>query len=118
MSEIGQQLIEIVRQKAAENPGHVYQRPRQENGRFAPCQYVQEGGPGCIVGHALWDAGLINPLFEGNDHNFSPVYAIVDVLGLTIDPDEVDWLIKVQSRQDQQYPWGAAVERADSMCAL
>lgn len=120
MSDIGQQLIENVRAKAAEDPDFRYQPPTPQGS----CVYVYRGRPSCLIGHALWGAGLINRDFvrpevsvrgvvsRPNEEGFSD---IVSFLGLELDPLERMWLESVQAHQDDERPWGEAVEAADDM---
>ena len=123
MSAIGQQLIDLVRAKAAEKPDFRYRPPAGEG---ASCVYVYRRKPSCILGHALWDAGLIDREFQGrrvvqqsilgtvdspaNEEGFD---SIASILGLELDPIERAWLEQVQSEQDDETPWGLAVEAAD-----
>lgn len=111
MSAIGQQLIEIVRAKAAENPDFIYSPP---GGEDASCVYVHEGRPSCLIGHALWECGLIDGDFErrvgDNKQGFDD---IAPMLGLELGQDELAWLLGTQGAQDNSRPWGAAVRRAD-----
>lgn len=117
MSAIGQQLINIVRTKAAEDPDFRYRPP---GGSGASCVYVYRRRPSCILGHALWGAGLINREFQdqrsqgiefrANEDGFDSVSSL---LGLELDPMERAWLEHVQTEQDNETPWGRAVESAD-----
>lgn len=119
MSDIGQQLISIVRAKAAENPDFIYMPP---GGADDSCVYVHKGCPSCLLGHGLWDAGLIDASFErlrsdapsvlsrANEEGFDNV---VEILGLALDPVELVWLEAAQSAQDDQKTWARAVELAD-----
>lgn len=118
MSDIGQQLIRLVRAKAAENPDFRYQPP---GGRYYSCVYVHKSQPSCLIGHALWGAGLINAEFEhrGVDSQFlrkpnqDGFDAVQKVLGLELDREERAWLEQVQAEQDNEKPWGSAVQAAD-----
>lgn len=110
MSVIGENLIRLVRQYAAETPDRIYKAPDGPGGR---CVYVHEGQPSCIVGKALWSAGIIGPGYEFNDDNNKSIAQIFVRLGLALDKDEVDWLRNIQAAQDGQQPWGEAVEQAD-----
>lgn len=122
MSAIGEQLISIVRAKAAESPDFRYRSPL---GADASCVYVYNGCPSCLLGHALWDAGLIDTSFEhlqtekyprpglsgwANEDGFDEV---AEILGLELDPVEQVWLEAAQSAQDDQKTWGRSVELAD-----
>ena len=114
MTEIGQKLIGIVRAKAAENPEFVYVRPRHEDFRPGSCTYVRGAQPSCLIGHALWDADLIDSSFEQCGLNTVPITVLVHDMHLELDNLELYWLSGVQSYQDDGRPWGAAVEWADN----
>lgn len=113
-SVLGQQLIESVRKHAARSPRAVYLGPLDEFGN-TECVYVAHGQPSCIVGHALWDAGLIDAGFEDDGKNGSGI----DTLAAHWSPlealsrDETDWLGTVQGAQDAGYQWQIAVDEAD-----
>lgn len=114
MSELGETLIRIVREKASANPNFIYQPPREEGtGRPLACQYIRNGCPDCLIGHALFDAQLIDPSLEGLVSNHSTVIELLDYLGLQLEPVELRWIRNVQRAQDFQRPWGAAVGWAD-----
>lgn len=113
MSEQGQKLIEAIRVKAEANPAFVYSRYNEYH--QPACVYVADGKPSCLVGHGLWDLGLIDAEFE-NVPQFNEVS--VDGLAfewgpLNLDDAEIDWLRCVQARQDEHYPWADAVAWAD-----
>ena len=115
MTEIGQKLIGIVRARAAENPEFVYERQRTPAGNFGSCRYVLDGQPSCLIGHALWGAGLIDAFFEEHYCNTYPFRTLVHELGLQqLDDNERKWLISVQHHQDDGRSWGTAVEWTDN----
>lgn len=122
MSELGQKLIEKVREHAEAQPDFSYSPPDGQDG----CVYVNEGQPSCIVGHALWDNGLITAALESSDvemevgHettilNNVPVSHLLLHYGLSkeLTADEVMWLNKVQLFQDMGYTWSVSVSKAD-----
>lgn len=123
MSEIGQRLIEIVRAKAAENPDFIYEPP---GGSGHSCVYVYRGEPSCLLGHALWEAGLIDEKFEHrleelngltypqplNEEGFGD---IASALNLDLDAHERAWLENVQTHQDNERMWGTAPAVADDL---
>lgn len=111
MSSIGENLIRFVREKAAAHPEFIY-----DNSSL--CKYVAEGKPSCLIGHALWKAGLIGPYFERNDRNKVAFGHIAMHLGLSLDPAEMAWLRRVQFLQDSGNAWAAAVSGADKRCPL
>jgi hypothetical protein len=105
MSELGQKIIEGVRAAAAGRPDYIY--PKDGSG----CWYIRDYSPSCLVGHALWAAGLIDEDWRGDDYG-----AIADVVlheKWPLDEDEVHWLSTVQKNQDIGRPWGDAVAIAD-----
>lgn len=113
MSNRGQKLIKIIRDLAAEKPDFVYERPSL--GAFGNgCVYVHAGQPSCIVGHAMWRAGLIDHSFEAmadNRHGFGS-----HITGMkTLTDREVQWLEEVQGQQDTGAAWSDAVLNADNM---
>lgn len=112
MSLIGENLIRRVREKAAAEPDRVYQSPLPFEDDDS-CRYVHDGAPSCIIGHALWNAGLINSAFEWNQYNTDSVSALTGPLSLDLDKDELTWLADVQWLQDRDTPWGEAVAKAD-----
>lgn len=113
-SVLGQQLIESVRKQAAENPRRVYQGPLDEGGN-TECVYVASGEPSCIIGHALWQAGLVDAEFEDDGKNGSGIDSLVSSWPPLeeVSDDEADWLLMVQDSQDAGMPWNVAVYEAD-----
>lgn len=123
MSEIGQQVINAVRSKAAENPEFVYINPLGSNPDiFGPeefCVYVRDRCPSCLIGHALWNLDLIDASLE--EHGYNGV-AVDDLLAWLesagkiddLDSDEIKWLGNAQAAQDAQKPWGEAISFADN----
>ena len=110
MSVTGEKLIAHVRAHAAKSPAFTY---TPCPGPRAACVYVKEGKPSCLIGQALWDAGLIDASMEhecGNDYPFRDLAGYLD---LDICTEEKLWLIDVQNYQDQSYPWGECVVGAD-----
>lgn len=111
MSLIGENLIRLVRQFAATTPERVYVAPQGASGR---CLYVFDGKPSCLVGMALWEAGIIGPAYEHNAGNNKSIGEIFTRLGLALDENEANWLRNVQAEQDMMIPWGVAVMKADA----
>lgn len=111
MSANGQRVIEAVRAKAAEMPDYVYE---------GPCEYVGNGKPACLVGHALWSAGLIDEDWsaENRDINYVNIRGVNRHYGWGFDEAEVSWLLDVQHEQDTELPWGLAVNSADERAAM
>lgn len=111
MSELGQKLIAEVRRVAAENPDFIY--PRDISGGVKSCVYIKDGCPSCIIGHALWNIGLIDAKFKGDHMALSDIGHVILQYGWGIETGEIEWLHKVQQYQDQLNPWGQAVRYAD-----
>ena len=106
MSDIGEKLIEETRKVAAEDPYFIYQ------GR---CQYVIGGQPGCIVGKAAWNLGLIDATFEGVAANREGVDTLASELDLDLNSDQEGWLSRAQEWQDNGESWGDSVKYADGI---
>lgn len=117
MSDLGQKLIGIVRAKAAETPDFVYSTPLVNQQDDPPCVYVYNGCPSCLIGHALFEAGVITPSLESQTGNSKAFGQLTDELGLELDGDEAYWLRMVQRSQDTHLPWGESVKRADKWTA-
>lgn len=121
MTELGQKLIASVRAKAEANPNFVYDKVKRVVVPGIPpaesCVYVMDGQPSCIVGHGLWEGGLINAEFEYSPSNGDAVRHLIDDMDLDIDPVEASWINTVQYEQDRQTPWGTAVAIADAQHA-
>lgn len=113
-SVLGQQLIESVRKHAGRNPGLVYWGPLDEAGN-SECVYVAHGAPSCIIGHALWDAGLVDAEFEDDGKNGSGIDTLSELWSplASLSRDETDWLGTVQGEQDAGSEWQVAVDEAD-----
>lgn len=107
MSELGQKIIAEVRKAAEDRPEYVCPKV------FDQCEYIRDGGPSCIVGHALWNVGLINPSWEGDDWGDSSIKNVIAIEGWPLTIGEINWLSRVQESQDDGYPWGRSVARAD-----
>jgi hypothetical protein len=111
MSNRGAKLIQIIRDLAAENPDFRYEFVRRSNGTEG-CSYVHEGQPSCIVGQAMWRAGLIDASLERSMDNiagFSSLYPGMK----TLSESEVDWISAVQQYQDIGEAWAEAIRYAD-----
>lgn len=105
MTEIGQQIIKAVREAAARNPLHVHR---------GACLYVLDGKPCCLIGHALWDLGLISPSTEHTYSNDEGVVAFIEgTLGIMLDAAELQWLELAQTAQDKEMTWASAIREAD-----
>lgn len=106
MSELGAKLIEEIRNLAKENPE-----------RTAGCTYLDsDGAPVCIVGHAMFNLGLIDESAKQSDWNKSDFYILRfnGISGLDATDDaESRWIVAVQGMQDCGKEWGEAVEVAD-----
>ena len=106
MSELGQKLIAEVRKVAGERPDFI-----------APgdCVYVSDGQPSCLIGHALWNLGLVDENTEYRHLNDEGITAASAFLNLDIEGLEIDWLSEVQIYQDARFAWSDAVQRADEV---
>ncbi len=109
MSELGQKIIAETRKVAAGNPDFVYQKIS------GACKYVRNGNPDCIIGHALWNVGLIDADCPWDGYGVSSISNVIrDVdWGKGLDSDEVGWLSIVQDSQDTGYSWREAIAKAD-----
>lgn len=109
MSELGQRLIEEVRMVAAKNPDFVYDEPTDACGIGQGCAYVHNGRPSCLIGQAMWNLGMIDASLEDClDSNHCAIRFFPRIVA-TLDDDEIEWLTKVQERQDAKEPWGHCV---------
>lgn len=124
MSDLGKQLIETVRAKAAEQPDFVYRAPMVKSPLSGEehqggCMYVHaDGQPGCIVGHALFAAGLIDASLHENEANKKTINLLAHRLDLPVDHNELTWLSQAQKGQDAGHSWGKSVVGADSYAPL
>ena len=101
-------LVAEVRRLAAENPDATYFR------NASTCSYLHgtaAGGVGCIIGQAILaiDPDLRDFLRQVDGESIS---AISKRLGLSYGP-EIQWLSRVQFKQDCGNPWGKAVSLAN-----
>lgn len=113
MSELGQKLISLVRDIAEANPDFTYVPPLKviDASDANGCVYVHDGKPSCLIGHALWMAGVIDSNFEDRGCNTRAAYDLTRQYGVEV--EEADWLDSVQRSQDLGVPWGEAVPEAD-----
>lgn len=112
MSELGLKLIAETKRVAAENPDYIYKRDHRDGG----CHYVVDGKPSCLLGHALWNLGVIGADFtkrfdsDGNNAlDDLGIEFLLEELRLELDFEEINYLGQVQGRQDSGRPWGKAV---------
>ena len=116
MSELGEKLIAEVRRVAAVNPDYVYEE--------VSCAYVKDGKPSCLVGHALWNTGVIGPdsnldapiskgLYGKTRANYANFADLAPFLDLQLETCEITWLGDVQDAQDDGTPWDSSVRNAD-----
>jgi len=96
------EVVGAVRRQAAEHPE-----------KTARSCYIGQDGPSCIIGHALTDLGVgedtLIPL------NTDSITYLVSFLFPTVarSPQIVEWLQRVQDRQDKGWAWSVAVHDAD-----
>jgi hypothetical protein len=102
-------LVAEVRALAAEKPDYVYQL--QSKG--PSCVYVEKGVGSCIVGQAALRAGMDLEELSKKDSDEEDTSVSVQFEDYGLSAEELLWLSKVQHSQDTQFPWGAAVARAD-----
>lgn len=114
MSDIGQKIIDKVREIAAAQPEFVYVPP---GGPGTTCYYVLDGEGSCIIGRALFALGLIDNSIPFDDNTLT-VGALFNTLGIEVDGEEGIWLREVQYQQDSGKPWGEAVGAADRTAVL
>lgn len=107
MSEIGQKIIAEVRKVAAANPDYIYERVEGSPN----CVYVRDGKPSCLIGHALWNLGLID-IHLPADLNYGGIHRLAPELNIWLDDAELTWLMSAQSAQDTRKTWAEAVEYA------
>ena len=106
MSSHGERLVEEVKRVALADPDRVYQRVGDV------CLYTYAGRPSCLVGHAMWNLGMIDADFENYDYkvdNNDGVLDIVKALGISLTKAESTFLCRAQSRQDCGQAWGEAI---------
>lgn len=111
MSGMGGQLITAIREVAADSPDFIYSKPADYF--RSKCVYVVDGKPSCLIGHAVWNLGLIDSSLERSGYNDCSAEELVNHLEMDVDGRELRWLEVVQYRQDQGVPWAWAVARAD-----
>lgn len=111
MSQLGRQLISIVRDRANRYPDRIYEPP---DGHGTSCQYVHaDGKPGCLIGEALFAAGVIDADFYKSGNNMNTITQLARELDLSITSNELAWLAEVQVKQDRQDCWAVAIKSAD-----
>lgn len=113
----GADLVATVRKLADEKPDYVY-------GDGGTCRYFDpvvgdSYVPGCIVGHALAASGVTYDEL-GALHNVESVTDLTSadhpkIKFEDLDAEQLGWLDEVQTKQDEQVPWGRAVAYADGL---
>lgn len=106
MSEQGQLLIAAVRNAADRNPFHIFQ---------GTCLYVANGDAACLVGHGLWDMGVIDSTLQTSQFNDEGVGKVLEWLGIQVDDAELEWLEDVQEAQDCRHTWQDSIRGADEV---
>lgn len=80
------------------------------------CKYVHGGGKSCIVGHVLVDLGVDVDALEWGHLRSSYAAEVLSALEsdgiLEATPEAASLLARVQRYQDNEVPWGRALERA------
>ena len=111
MSELGQKIIAEVRKVAAEHPDYIYQKI--DGVSHGSCLYIYNNKPSCIIGHALWNVGLIDANWKGDTRAISDIRSIIGCEGWPLDSSEINWLAAVQHSQDRGTTWSGSVRAAD-----
>ncbi|MFE7717532.1 hypothetical protein ACFU44_00650 [Nocardia rhizosphaerihabitans] len=122
-------FVAAVRARAAAQPDKVYEPPEFEDpdtGAFvsgSDCLYVEYSPSEAIyVGSCLLGCGLIAAGVDPNkliqDNIAMPFSRLVKVLNLPLSLRVVLWAEKAQRAQDENLPWGVAIERADASYPL
>ena len=87
----------------------VYNPPRNAGGT---CQYIWDGEPDCLIACYLVDLGVPIEAFDtgedvmGIDELISKGH--LEEFGVTVEPEAMHAMSRIQSLQDDQYPWGDA----------
>lgn len=89
---------------------YVYEPVSIEPG-VSTCMYMQDGEPGCIVGHALHSQGIDLSLHEGILAG-ATLRALQSGGLLTVTNKAASFLEWVQIYQDDSMPWGQALQEA------
>lgn len=108
---VTRKLISAVRNIAEAAPDYVYEKV----GGHA-CKYVQNGAGSCIVGQGALAAGVpLETVAEWDQAECGSGFGdVCDRIDIDCGSDAAQWLIEVQSHQDNGIPWGEAVAAADS----
>lgn len=116
------QLDAKVRELVAANPDYVYPRNSLEGIHYGRCVYnATEKQPSCIFGRAFTELGFPIPEeYEGT--SIGPIMQDVLADADTLISDASGgwallWADKMQSSQDNGYPWSEALRKADEFKA-
>lgn len=105
--EMRDQLKRLVRNE----PDFVYKKPAGARA----CMYIHldpfigTPRPGCIVGHAMLNLGIDEAVLL-KQNAASVAQFSVDI----IDPTAAAYARKVQENQDEEMPWGEALDQAEA----
>lgn len=119
------QLIDTLKDVAAENPDTVYTPPAHMSGGLpsSTCYYVHTDPsdptlktPGCIVGVALHRLGV--PLDELQENEHEHAAAVIPRLVPGMDSRGTDFAFEIQHQQDLKKPWGEARRYAEANTGL
>lgn len=115
--------IEMLEQ-AVQERGEDYVYPDEWKYQGLLCQYViGDGTPGCIVGTALINNGVISETqaddLRNSPNNHSGIVSMLGWLGIKdrFDFRAINVLGEAQSAQDNGKTWGEALERAKDYMA-
>lgn len=100
------QVIEKVKQLAAERPENMYR------GVCGACCYDEgtctDGSVGCIFGQAFVALGVTEFPSTGKIRDVLP-----KIVSDVPSEDQIDWCRDVQLSQDRQFTWGESVKEAE-----
>lgn len=102
-------LIRAVRAVAAEKSTVVYTKDKDGD----DCVYREKTGePSCLIGHAMSQIGQLD-LITSDDRNTDDIRHLMLSLQVNFTSTQIEWLEKVQKKQDRGLAWGEAVSMAD-----
>lgn len=114
------ELVAAVRLEAKENPDFNYRETFNAGDQYGSCYYVDEKTLEgmCLIGKAALRVGLDPTVFletwAERTRNSASFIRIAAVLIEEMDPNEINWLSRVQMEQDAGVTWSEAVAKADA----
>lgn len=116
------EFVKTVRKIAAENPDKVYKpipRDPHDPTEGTMCVYVEPDEYGSLVGSCLLGRALVELGVPTIDlRRLADFHELNLILDLGLPPEVANWATSAQRRQDQQYTWGDAIERANELHSL